>query len=507
MQSYPFGSDEALMIRNLLLSSSALLLCSPGAHAQSETPASANQERSSVLQARITRVERGLSTPVVIKGAPDQKMTLAERMAFYRVPAVSIALINDGRVEWARAYGVADNVTQLPVTITTLFQAGSISKSLTAIGALRLVEQHKLSLDEDANRQLTGWKIPQSAFTDARPVTLRMLLNHSAGVTVHGFDGYAQGQPLPTLIEVLNGAKPANSEPIRVDVAPGSVWRYSGGGYEIVQLMMSEATGQSFDRYMKTEVLDRMGLSQSTFGPLPEGKRRLAVTAHHADGTAVDGRWHVYPESSAAGLWSTPSDLARVVIAVQRAEAGQSDAILSRPMASAMLKRELGEYGLGFFVEDVGGYTSFGHSGGTDGFKSQIYGYTGSGQGAVVMTNSDNGAALIAEILGSIAAEYGWPEFKVIEKTALKGDAENNVELSGEYQLLDRPVHIVAEADRLYFQSDLFGTDRMELFLQSKDTFFMTAQDMTIRFERSDNTAVVGFSLLRGSNTYTARKR
>lgn len=334
-------------------------------------------------------------------------------MAFHKVPGVSMAVINDGKIEWARAYGMADAASQRPATTTTLFQAGSVSKPVSAMGALRLVEQRKLSLDEDANQQLSAWQIPQNEFTRDKAVTLRGLLNHSAGTTVHGFGGYSQGQALPTLVQILEGVAPANSDPVRVDVTPGSLWRYSGGGYSIIQLMMIEASGQTFDQYMKTDVLDRMGMTRSTFAaPLPQAQRLVAATAYDAAGKSIAGLWHNYPESAAASLWTTASDLARVVIEVQQSQAGKSDNLLSSAMTSSMLTRGLGEYGLGFFVEDLGEHTSFSHGGGTNGFRAKLYGYTGSGQGVVVLTNSDNGMALIDEIMGSVAAEYDWPEFQ-----------------------------------------------------------------------------------------------
>lgn len=476
--------------------------------AQARTPPiPADNAAAAALQARIARVEQGLTTRVVVKGTPGQRHSLRERMAFHRVPAVSIAVIDAGRVEWARAYGVADAVSQRPADTDTLFQAASISKSLSAIGALRLVEQGRLALDGDANRQLASWQIPQNDYTRERAVSLRMLLNHSAGTNLHGYDGYAPGQALPSLLQVLDGAAPANSAPVRVELAPASVWRYSGGGYSIVQLMMSEASGQPFDRYMQEAVLDPLGMSHSSFAaPLPDAWRARAASAHDDSGKPVAGGWHVYPESAAAGLWTTPSDLARVLIEVQRAEAGQSARLLSRDIAATMLTRGLGEYGLGFFVENLGDRSSFGHSGGSAGFRAQLYGYTRSGQGVVVMTNSDNGAALIDEILCSIAAEYGWPEFQVIEKTAIAGDAEANRLLAGEYRLLDRPAQVVADGGRLYFQSDLFGAQRMELFAQAKDAFFMTAQDMSLRFERGRDGTVSGFELLRGAARYPATR-
>ncbi|MGH8080495.1 MAG: serine hydrolase domain-containing protein [Lysobacter sp.] len=490
-----------------LLTCAMLLLWSLPGQAGSTAGTPSVETTASALQTRIARVEQGLSTRVAVKGSADRKMSLTERMAFHQVPAVSIALINDGRVEWARAYGVADESSQRPATTTTLFQAASISKAVTAMGALRLVEQGKLSLDEDANRQLTSWKIPQNEFTAQKAVNLRMLLNHSAGITVHGYHGYAPGQKLPTLLQVLDGVAPANSEPVRVDLVPATTWRYSGGGYSIVQLMMTEASGQPFDLYMKESILDPLGMAHSTFAlSLPRAERARTATAYDSSGKAIAGRWHLYPESAAAGLWTTPSDLARVVLEVQQAEAGKSRKILSSEMASTMLTRGLGEYGLGFFVEDLGGRTSFGHSGGAEGFRTQLYGYTRSGQGAVVMTNSDNGAALIEEILSSIAAEYGWPEFHVIEKAAIPGDAATNQQLAGDYRLENLPAHIVAEGDRLYVQSELFGAKRMELFPESKAVFFMTAQDMSIRFERSADGGAVGFSLVRGAKTYPATR-
>lgn len=490
-----------------LLSCAALALWSLCAQAQTLS-APVEDAAASALQARIARVEQGLSTRIVVKGAPGRKRGLSERMAFHRVPAVSIALINEGRVEWARAYGVADTVGRRPVDTDTLFQAVSISKSVSAIGALRLVERGRLALDGDANRQLASWQIPQSPYTRQRAVSLRMLLNHSAGTNVHGYDGYAPGQTLPSLLQVLNGAAPANSEPVRVDLAPASAWRYSGGGYSIVQLMMSEASGQSFDRYMKDAVLDPLGMSSSTFAaPLPDTWRDRAASAHDGSGQAIAGGSRVYPESAPAGLWTTPSDLVRLVIEVQRAESGRSERLLSRGMASTMLTRGLGEYGLGFFVENLGDRTSFGHSGGTAGFRAQLYGYTRSGQGVVVMTNSDNGAALIDEILCSIAAEYGWPEFQVIEKTAIAGDAAANRKLAGDYRLMDKPTHVIADGEHLYFQSELFGDKRMELFPESETRFFMTEQDMSVRFELSDKGTASGFSLIRGASTYSGTKQ
>lgn len=459
-------------------------------------------------EARIARVEQGLSTRVVVKGAPGQKRTLAERMAFHQVPAVSIALINHGRVEWARAYGVLDASTGQPATTTSLFQAASVSKSLSAMGALQLVEQGRLSLDAPANSQLTAWKIPDNAFTRQRPVSLRMLLNHSAGMNVHGFYGYAPGQPLPTLLQILDGAPPANSPAVRVEALPGSAWVYSGGGYSVVQQMMTEAGAQPFPALMQTLVLDPLGMQHSSFAyPLPAAWQAQAASAHDADGHPDPARWQVHPESAAAGLWTTPTDLAQLVIEIQNARNGKPGKVLSPAMTTTMLARGLGEYGLGLYVETLGEGSSFSHSGGTRGFRAQFYGYTHTGQGIAVLTNSDNGAALIEELLVSVAAVYGWPEFGTVEKVALPADGARNRAVAGDYVLVEKPAHLIAEGDQLYFQSDLFGGQRMEVFAESAQRFFMTAQDMALEIERDRSGEVTGFVLVRGNNRYRAKRQ
>jgi CubicO group peptidase (beta-lactamase class C family) len=334
------------------------------------------------VQARIARVEQGLSTRIVVKGAAGRKMSLVERMAYHQVPAVSIALINDGRVEWTRAYGVADAGGTRPVNPGTLFQAGSISKTITAIGALQQVEQGLLSLDKEANLQLVSWKIPDNDFTRQRPVTLRMLLNHSAGTTVHGYDGYARGEPLPTLRQDLDGIAQSNAAPVRVDVLPGSLWRYSGGGYSVVQQLMEDTSDQPFAALIGHGVLKPLGMTDSTFAtPLPPASEGNAASGHDGQGHAIQGRWRNYPEAAPTGLWSTPRDLAQVVLAVQQASAGRTEGILSPESVRTMLTRGLGEYGLGVFVEDLGDRISFSHSGGVAWYRAQLYGYTGTGQG------------------------------------------------------------------------------------------------------------------------------
>jgi CubicO group peptidase (beta-lactamase class C family) len=337
------------------------------------TPVAA-QGRAGVAE-RIQRVENGLLPAIMIKGQ-TRAMKLAERMAHYKVPGLSVAVINDGKIEWARGYGVVEKDGDKSVTADTLFLAGSISKPVAALAALRLVEQGKLGLDEDVNQKLKTWKVPENEFTKEKKVTLRGLLSHSAGLTVHGFFGYAVDAPMPTLVQILNGEKPANSSAIRGDIEPSSRWRYSGGGYTVMQLLLMDVTGKSFPELTRELVLVPAGMRQSTFeNPLPKSLEALAATAHRWGGDKVNGRWHLYPEMAAAGLWTTPSDLARFGIEIQRALAAQSK-ILSREMARQMVTVQKGSWGLGLALEYTGKESArFGHAGGDVGFEALFTAY------------------------------------------------------------------------------------------------------------------------------------
>jgi CubicO group peptidase (beta-lactamase class C family) len=358
---------------------------------------------SAGIEARILRVERGLRPDAAIGGQPQLKWNIVERMKHYKVPGVSIAVISGGKVEWARGYGVTA-VGGKPVDSETLFQAGSISKPVTALTALRLVDEGKLSLDEDVNLKLRSWKVPENEFTKTQKVTLRRLLNHSAGFA-HYFTGYTAGEPLPSLLEILDGKKPANSAPIRVEIIPGTQFNYTGSGYVVVQQLVMDVTGKSFPKLVQEKVLGPLGMVHSTFQqPLPASLEADAAAGYNSDGTMVEGRWHTYPEMAATGLWSTPSDLARVVLELQN-----GGHILKPASQREMLTKLLGDFGLGIALEENAGRKSFSHIGGNAGFKCYLFGYLDGGDGVVIMTNSDNGYELIWEIMRSISAEYRWP--------------------------------------------------------------------------------------------------
>jgi len=360
--------------------------------------------------ARIAKVEAGLA-PLTLPGEEPRTLTLQQWMELYKIPGLSVAVFEKNTLVWSKAYGVKQAGGAEPVAIDTLFQAASISKPVTALAALRYAEQGRWSLDANLNEKLVSWKIPDNEHTKAQKVTLRRVLSHNAGLTVHGFPGYAPGAPLPTLQQILDGQKPANTAPVRVDVVPGSETRYSGGGTTVLQLMMVDQLKKPFPQIMSEAVLAPLGLKHSTFEqPLPPTLAASAARATRASGERVEGGWHVYPEMAPAGLWTTPSDLARIAIEVSKARAGKSKLLLSQKMAREMLKPQSEGFGLGFQVEE--GNDRFGHGGSNEGFQSLLIAFSESGSGVALMANGDNGPLLFERFAASVAAEYGWKSFQ-----------------------------------------------------------------------------------------------
>jgi CubicO group peptidase (beta-lactamase class C family) len=431
--------------------------------------------------AAILRVEQGLRPLAVIEGQPQSKWNILERMKHYKVPGVSIALISGGKVVWARGYGVARDGS--PVNTETLFQAASISKPLTAMMALRLVDEGILSLDEDVNLKLRSWKVLENEFTKSQKVTLRRLLSHTAGLTVRGFGGYAAGTQVPSLLDILDGKKPANSEPVRVEAVPGTKWSYSGGGYVVVQQLVTDVTGKSFSELMQEKILEPLGMVHSTFQqPLPANLEAAAAAGYDSDGTVIAGRWHTYPEMAPAGLWTTPSDLARVVIELQN-----GGHILKPATQHAMLTKLLYDYGLGIGLDDKSGRKSFSHSGGNAGFNSNLFGYLEGDDGAVIMTNGDNGWPLIEEIMRSISAEYRWPDYK--QRTVIRVGPDVLQGYTGRYIFSSKAEIVVTYEDGKLFASYM-GEKKFELLPETPTDFFTTDYQwpQTFRFTRlADN--------------------
>jgi CubicO group peptidase (beta-lactamase class C family) len=427
-------------------------------------------------------------------GAIDE--IVVSEMRKRQISGLSLAIIEDGKIVKAQGYGTTEKGGQTPVTARTLFQAGSISKPVSALGALRLVEQGKLALDDDVNTKLVTWKVPENEFTKDKKVTLRGLLSHTAGLTVHGFPGYATDEPRPTVVQILDGAKPANTSPIRVDFLPGSLWRYSGGGYTIMQQLVIDLTGKPFSQFMQESVLGPLDMKESTFEqPLPNDKAKLTATGHTGNRKPVKGKWHIYPEMAAAGLWTTPSDLARFAIGVQEALAGKSGKTLSPAMARQMLTEQKNSYGLGVGVEGSGTALRFGHGGRDEGFDARLLAYAETGQGAVIMINANDNSQMVSRILNAIAREYHWPEYPTHNPpkhpVAHVAD-EDLIAYTGRYEFANNQMLTFA-TDRGRLLTMVDGLPDEEFLPEADNRFHSAHQDVQINFIKDGDGKVSGF--------------
>jgi len=468
---------------------------------------SAAQSPTPEVAQRITAVESGL-TPIIEVAGRGLRMTLLERMAYYGVPGVSIAVINDNKIEWAKGYGVLEVDRRTPVDTRTLFQAASVSKPVTALATLALIQRGVLELDRDVNDFLTSWKVPRSDSIPNFLVTVRGLMSHTSGLTPTGYVGYASGTRLPSLAQVLDGAKPSNTPPISVDELHGQGFHYSGGGYTILQQVISDATHQRFPDFMKQTVLAPLGMTHSTYEqPLPKTIRRYAASGHRSSGRVIPGHWNVYPELAAAGLWATPSDLARFAIEIQQAAAGRSSGVVSQSMVTEMLTPQRGgPVGLGLFLRGSGGSIRFGHSGANEGFRVEFIAFVHHGQGAVVMTNSDTGGGLLSEIINAVAAVYRWPDYSADPKPLAQMDPRVYDRYVGEYDVGPNQVFTVTrEGDRLFIQTP--DHDRAPVFFESQTDFFLTMAAERIGFLMDGEGGVSGLVLRRGGEEMRAVKR
>ncbi|HXV76744.1 MAG TPA: serine hydrolase [Candidatus Polarisedimenticolaceae bacterium] len=451
-------------------------------------PSAAATAPTTPVDPRVDRVERGLRPVVWFEG--DPLWTLAERMEHYGTPGISVAVIEDGKIAWYRGWGVADRETGEPVTADTLFQAGSVSKPVAALGAVRMAADGLLALDGNVNDTLESWKVPENEFTRESPVTLTGLLSHTAGLTVHGFPGYAAGDPLPTIVQVLDGHPPANTAAVRVDSLPGSNWRYSGGGYTVAQLLMSDAADRPFEVLMRETVLEPLEMKRSTFeNPLPPAKLAAAAAGILPDGSAVKGKRHVYPEMAAAGLWTTAEDLARFGIEVQQALAGRGR-VLSREAAELLVEPVTPGYGRGFglWTREDGAY--FGHNGWDEGFCAQLTLSRDGRHGAALMINS-NHPDLMTELVNAIAHEYGWPGYRAyvprpIDRGALK-------RYSGRFRYnSEQSFAVERKGKRLFMQ--YVGGDPEELLHIGDGRFMRRGRTAPITF--TETNGVVEFHFL-----------
>ena len=461
----------------ILLSIAALFSCT-----------STREKEQQELQARIFRIENSIQPILQIEGEEIPTYSIEDRLKELGIPGISIAVVNNGKLEWAQGYGVADSIENRMVDSLTMFLAGSISKPVSAIRAHQLVEEGKMSLDENINDYLTTWKVPDSEFTTKEKVTLRRILNHTAGLTVWGFPGYDKGDTIPSVVEVLDGK--GNTDSVRVFKEPGESWMYSGGGYTIMQLAITDVDGIPFPETMRKHVLDPLGMTTSTFeNPLPGAYYAIAATGYRGNGDEVEGKWPIYPEMAAAGLWTTPSQLIQYAIKIQKIHQTKTDGILKYETVKAMLTPGMNDHGLG---PGIGEFT-FGHGGADEGFRADLTAWKDTPNALVIMVNSDNGS-IIDEVKLAIAKEYNLPGIEPNLKKVVQITAEKLNRYTGKYRIDELgELEIMNLSNQLMVVGE-FLHDTLRIRAESDSVFFTTDDGTTLTFSIQDD-SVMGFKV------------
>jgi CubicO group peptidase (beta-lactamase class C family) len=447
------------------------------------------------VEEKIKQVENSLSKEVYFEG--DSLYNIEARMKHYHVPGVSMAVIHNYEIVWVKSWGIMDEETGDPVTGETLFQAGSISKPVAAYGALKLVEEGKIDLNENVNTYLKSWQLPDNEFTQNKKVALKHLLSHTGGVTVHGFWGYSPDLPVPTLLQVLDGAAPANSPPIRVDKVPEESPRYSGGGYCIMQQMLIDIEGKPFPQILNEKVLAPLAMTHSTYNqPLDSVQIKMAATGYLPDGTQTKGKRHTYPEMAAAGLWTTAEDLAKFAVHIQKTLKTDNNTVLSQEMTEKMLTPFVADHvGLGIFLENRDGEKYFGHGGWDEGFSSELKAHRNKGYGVVVLTNS-NHPPFINELIRAVATAYKWDNYNTTYKK-MAMDTTKFSTIRGRYRNgNDGLMKIYTEGGRLY--GKFIRGNAQELFQIDRDTYISSDQPRKIQFATNPADGVQHLIILEG---------
>lgn len=450
------------------------------------------QPYSKDVERKIRQVENGLAGWVQTQDSV--KWALADRMAFYHIHGLSIAVIHNHVIEWAKGYGWADTAEKRPVTVKTLFQAASISKSLNGVGLMKLAQDKKIDLYADVNQYLTTWKFPYDSIAGNKKISVANLLSHTGGLTVHGFAGYEQGDSIPSITQVLDGARPANSPAVRSEAAPGVKSVYSGGGITISQLVLTGVTGQPYDGWMHKNVLLPLGMaSSSCTQPPPQSRQPLLATGYKAWGEAIKGKYHIYPEQAAAGLWTNPTDLSKYIIETQLSYAGSSAKVLSQASTRTRLTPYIdSNAALGVFVTKRGDDTWFSHGGANEGFRSQYYGDIKNGDGVVVMVNSDNGG-ILQEVVNSVATVYNWHGFyNPAKKTVIALPEATAKRYVGKYLSNGDTIKVFLNNGRLLLDG---GEGIWKMYFTTEKDFFVYETQAALSFITNQEDKVTGFNI------------
>lgn len=446
-----------------------------------------SQTYSPEVTAKIKQVEKNLGGWVQIEGA-SKKWTLEERMKYYKVHGLSIAVINNYKIEWVKGYGFADTSSKEPITPQTIFQVASIGKTINSLGVLKLAQEKKIDLYTDINNYLSSWKFPYDSISKNKKITTAQLLSHCSGASIHGFPGIPVNGSQPTITQILDGTTPANPERVRSIFEPGLKYMYSGGGTTISQLIVVDVTKQNYCKYIEETVLKPIGMDNSFYSKnIPENKKKFLATGYYrSNGQQV--KLLTYPEA-AGDLWSTPTDLCKYIIETQLSYLGKSNKVLSKEMTKLRLTPYIDSVGLGVFVDTHNGDKYFHHGGGNWGYGCQYYGSVEGGKGVVVMINQDYNP-LLEEVINSVATVYEWKGFynPIIKKPITVQDSVLQKYI-GKYKLWTS-IYTVTKRDGDYW----FGSNGVEgkMYFTSEKDFFNFEFKSEKEFYRDDTGKLVG---------------
>ncbi len=427
--------------------------------------ATAQQHYSKAVKEQIARVESNLSGSMVIDG---KLYTLTERMKHYNVTGLSIAVIDHYQIVWAKGYGYADKKEHRKLTVNTLFEPGSISKSLNAVGILQLAQQGKLDLYQDINQYLVNWKFPYDTVSHGKKITTAQLLSHTAGLTVHGFPGYQRDSAIASVTDILDGRAPSNTEAVRSFTEPGKESRYSGGGILITQQMLTDLTKQRYEQYMDEHVFRPLGMTNSSYNQPPAAsQRKNLATGYKTNGNEVPGKYFVYPEKAAAGLWTTPTDLCKYIIEIQQAYQGKSSKVLNLEMVKLHTTPVKYDVAMGTYIQNRNGEKYFDHTASNEGFTGVFIAGLTNGKGVAIFVNSDD-ASIAFELVNTVALIYDWKGFPKPEQiTTVPVSDTLTSKYIGDYIVNGIFSEVKNEKDGLYYWID--GLSSKMYFTSGKD--------------------------------------
>jgi len=447
---------------------------------------------------------------------PLAAMTIQELMDHFNVPGVSIAVIRDFKIHWAKGYGVADVETGAPVDTETMFQAASISKPVAAMGSLKAVQDGLFGLDDDINNILTSWHLDGGEMTTSQAVTPRGLMSHTSGLgDAFGFPGYDPADPIPTPVQIFDGHEDSNVGKLFMERAPYQAYEYSGGGVTLQQQALEDARGRPFAEVLQDDVLTPLGMTRSSYQqPISREHDRNAARAHDGEGQSRGSKWHVYPEMAAAGLWTTASDLARFAIEVQKSVRGESNRVLTRQTAREMVTPVgVGDFAVGFGLEKEGEGWYFQHGGSNWGFRGDLMAHTVKGYGFAIMTNADQGGGVMNEISQRIQTIYRWDSkappvprgyAPPVERTEVAVSEESLSVYAGVYMMEDTELTITLTDGALFVQPD--GQDALPMSPKSETDFFIRGVNAQMTFTKDELGSVTGLVLHQGGRDVRAEK-